>query len=54
VRRIEIRLKEALHMGFCKCILPKRNLKGLSSHIEKNMELIGVDLVDHAIQRVLA
>ena len=29
VSRIETRLKEAIHMGFKRCILPKRNCKGL-------------------------
>ncbi len=51
VSRIEARLKEAVHMGFRKCILPKKNLKGLSS---QKIELIGVDLVDSAIQAVLS
>lgn len=54
VSRIETRLKEAIHMGFQKCILPKRNLKGLSSSVTGKIELIGIDLVDEAIQRVLA
>lgn len=54
VSRIETRLKEAIHMGFQKCILPKRNLKGLSSSLTGKIELIGIDLVDEAIQRVLA
>jgi len=52
VSRIETRLKEAIHMGFKKCILPKRNLKGLSPHLGERIELIGVDLVDAAIQHV--
>lgn len=50
VSRIETRLKEAIHMGFRKCILPKRNLKGLSASITEKIHLIGVDLVDQAIQ----
>ena len=54
VSRIETRLKEAIHMGFRKCILPKRNLKGLSPSIAEKMELIGVDLVDAAIKHVLS
>jgi len=53
VSRIETRLKEAIHMGFTKCILPKKNLKGLSSHYQEKIQLIGVDLVDQAIQHVL-
>lgn len=54
VSRIETRLKEAIHMGFKKCILPKRNLKGLAKSITEKIELVGVDLVDAAIQTVFA
>lgn len=53
VSRVEIRLKEAIHMGFRKCILPKKNLKGLSPHIGEKISLVGVELVDEAIQSVL-
>lgn len=53
VSRIETRLKEAIHMGFKKCILPKRNLKGLSPAISEKIQLLGVELVDQAIQGVL-
>lgn len=49
VSRIETRLKEAIHMGFKKCILPKKNLKGLAP---QKIELVGVDLVDQAIQSI--
>lgn len=54
VSRIETRLKEAIHMGFKKCILPKKNLKGLSPHIGEKIHLFGVELVDQAIQNVLS
>ncbi|HSX37375.1 MAG TPA: DNA repair protein RadA [Chlamydiales bacterium] len=53
VSRIETRLKEAIHMGFKKCILPKRNLKGLTPGLGEKIQLIGIDLVDTAIQHVL-
>lgn len=53
VNRIETRLKEAIHMGFKRCVLPKKNLKGLSSSYREKIELIGVDLVDEAIQKVV-
>lgn len=53
VSRIETRLKEAIHMGFKKCILPKKNLKGLSSQIGEKISLVGVELVDQAIQNIL-
>jgi DNA repair protein RadA/Sms len=52
VSRIETRLKEAIHMGFKKCILPSKNLKSLEAGIREKIELIGVDLVDQAIQQV--
>lgn len=54
VSRVETRLKEAIHMGFKKCILPKRNMKGLSSSFMEKIQLIDVELVDQAIRSVLA
>ncbi len=53
VTRVETRLKEAIHMGFKKCILPKKNLKGLPPSLTEKIRLVGVDLVDQAIQEVL-
>jgi DNA repair protein RadA/Sms len=53
VSRIETRLKEAIHMGFKRCIMPKKNLKGLSPSFQEKIELIGIELVDEAIQKVL-
>jgi DNA repair protein RadA/Sms len=53
VSRIETRLKEAVHMGFKKCVLPKRNLKGISPSLLEKIQLIDVELVDQAILRVL-
>ncbi len=53
VSRVETRLKEAIHMGFKKCILPKKNLKGLSAQMNEKISLVGVELVDQAIQSVL-
>lgn len=50
VSRIESRLKEGIHMGFERCILPKKNLRGLPKEIMSKMELLGVDFVDEAIQ----
>lgn len=49
VPRIESRLKEALHMGFSRCIIPKRNLKGIADNIRSKMTIIGVELVEEAI-----
>ncbi|HEY4255251.1 MAG TPA: DNA repair protein RadA [Chlamydiales bacterium] len=52
VNRLETRLKEAIHMGFKKCILPQKNLKSLGPAVREKIELVGVDLVDQAIQQV--
>jgi DNA repair protein RadA/Sms len=53
VPRIENRLREAIHMGFRRCLLPKRNLKGLSSDLAKKISLVGVDVVEEAIRELL-
>ena len=53
VSRVEARLKEAIHMGFQRCILPKKNLKGLSQGLQEKIALEGVDLVEQAIRKVL-
>ena len=53
VTRIETRLKEAIHMGFLRCILPTRNLKGISPNIAEKIKLIGVDLVSQAILQAI-
>jgi DNA repair protein RadA/Sms len=53
VSRIESRLKEAIHLGFKACILPKRNLKGLSKDISSKIHLHGIDLVEEAIQQCM-
>lgn len=49
VPRIESRLKEAIHMGFEECILPKRNLSGLSKDLTSKIRLNGVEYVDEAL-----
>lgn len=53
VPRIEQRLKEALQMGFSRCYLPAKNLSQLSSSWKGGLELIGVDLVEDVIDRLL-
>jgi DNA repair protein RadA/Sms len=51
VPRIESRLKEAVHMGFKRCILPKKNCKGLNLK-ELPIEIVGVESVDEVITKV--
>jgi DNA repair protein RadA/Sms len=52
VPRIESRLKEAIHMGFQSCIIPKRNLKGISEEISSKIKILGVEFVEEAIHAV--
>ena len=49
VPRLESRLKEAIHMGFRRCIVPKYNLKGIDPEISKKITLVGVEFVEEAI-----
>lgn len=49
VARIESRLKEAINMGFKRCLLPKANLKGLAERMDNKIFLQGVEVVEEAI-----
>ncbi len=49
VARLESRLKEAVHMGFRRCMIPKYNLKGLSEEIKKKIQLHPVEFVEEAM-----
>ncbi len=49
VPRIESRLKEAIHMGFEECFLPKRNMAGLSKQLTEKIGLKPVEYVDEAL-----
>ncbi|NGX45348.1 MAG: DNA repair protein RadA [Chlamydiae bacterium] len=49
VPRIEIRIKEAIHMGFEELLLPKRNLKGISKQLAQKIRLRGIEFVDEAL-----
>lgn len=53
VSRIESRLKEAIHMGFKQCLLPKKNLKGISEEIKSKIKLLGAETVDDAIRLLM-
>lgn len=52
VPRMENRLKEAIHMGFKRCICPKRNLKGIPSNLSSQIKLFGVDVVEEAVREL--
>lgn len=53
VSRIEQRIKEAIHMGFKKCVVPKRNLAGLGKELFQKIEILGVDRVEEAINECI-
>lgn len=53
VPRIESRLKELIHMGFKQCLIPTRNLKGISETIRKKIKIISGDVVEEAIRTLI-
>ena len=48
VTRIESRIKEGIQMGFTRCIIPKRNLKGVQE-FAGSIEIAACEWVDEAI-----
>ncbi len=54
VTRMESRLKEAIHMGFSRCIIPARNVKGLSDDLKNKIKIVGFDVVDDAVRALLS
>jgi len=53
VPRIEARVKEAIHMGFTSCLIPKRNMKGISQELFEKIDLKGAELVEEAIDLLI-
>lgn len=53
VPRIETRIKEALTMGFNRCIVPRRNIQGIAKDIREKADLIGVERVEEAISAAI-
>ena len=52
-QRVESRIKEAIHMGFSRCILPKRNISsGFSKDFHGKIELVGVETVEEVIVKL--
>ncbi len=50
VPRIESRIKEALNMGFKRCILAKKNMKGVSTTLQDKIRLHPIERVETAIE----
>lgn len=53
VHRIESRIKEAIHMGFTRCFIPKRNVKGISEELRHKISIYGIEFVDEAIEALI-
>lgn len=53
VPRIESRLKEAVHMGFERCVMPQRNIKGIPKELTNKIRINGVELVEEAINALI-
>lgn len=53
VPKVEQRIKEAIRMGFAKCIIPRRNLKGLPKSLLEEIEIYSVEFVEEAIHALI-
>ena len=54
VPQIETRIKEAIHMGFKRALIPKRNLKGVSNEQRQQIKVLGVEFVEEAIPAIIS
>ncbi len=54
VPRVESRIKEAIHMGFKRCYLSKKNLQGLPDKLTSKIALHGVTRVEEAINALIS
>lgn len=52
VTRIESRLKEAIHMGFRRCLIPQRNVAGIPAEISQKIGITGVEFVEEAVRHM--
>lgn len=53
VPRMEARIKEAIHMGFQKCFIPRKNLEELAPYLAQKIVIKGVDFVDEVLNELL-
>lgn len=49
IPRVEARIKEAIHMSFQRCIIPRRNTKGLPKELTDHIKIQGAEDVEQAI-----
>lgn len=53
VPKVESRIREAIHMGFTRCILPRKNLSALPKELTQKIALDGVDRIEEAIDALV-
>lgn len=53
VPRLESRLKEAIHMGFRRCLVPAYNIKSIPAAMKKSLEIEPIEMVEQAIEILL-
>lgn len=53
VQRVEGRLKEAIQMGFTRCFIPKRNIKGISGELLQKIRVHGIEFVEEVIDALI-
>jgi DNA repair protein RadA/Sms len=53
VAKAESRVKEAAHLGFKRCILPKKNFAGLSQDVKQKIQLCSVSTVEEAVHALI-
>jgi DNA repair protein RadA/Sms len=49
VSRLESRIKEAIHMGFQHCLVPKHNVKGIPADLRQKIQIHPIEFVEEAI-----
>lgn len=53
VSNCEQRLREALRLGFKRCVIPRHNLKGLSEKVKSELEIVGARTVREAFEAMV-
>jgi DNA repair protein RadA/Sms len=54
ISRVESRIKEAVQMGFKRCIIPKRNVKGIPAEQQGSIQVSGIEYVEEAIELLIS
>jgi len=54
VSRIESRIKEGVQMGFTRCLIPKRNIKGITeASLKEKIDIVGIEWIDDALKHLI-